>query len=184
MFHQYNQAWWLAGNRILQNYTDQLYLYSDIGSSKKLKILDRHLAKAHFSNIHHFRFSSFKKISRSLDEYLSPKLFELPLVSRKAFIESVIEQIIIIYGVQGQWKSLETILDDLIKFFSGVGVSLDKSIVIKSDSMLSSSRPKNQISSLPSKLNRQGHFRRIRVTTGNHCRGRKQGGSYQDSIFL
>ena len=42
-------------------------------------------------------------------------------------------------------KPLETFLDDLIKFFSGVGVSLDKSIVINSDSMLSSSRPKSQI---------------------------------------
>ena len=144
MFHQYNQAWWLAGNRILQNYIDQWYLYFGIDWSKKLKILDRHLAKARFSNIHHFRFSSFKKVSRSLDEYLSPKLFELPQLSWKAFIERVIELIIIIYGVQGQWKSLETILDDLIKFFSGVGVSLDKSIVIKSDSMLSSPRPKKR----------------------------------------
>ena len=69
---------------------------------------------------------------------------QIPPVPWKAFIERVIELIIIIYGVQGQLKSLETILDDLIKFFSGVGVSLDKSIVIKSDSMLSSPRPKNR----------------------------------------
>ena len=94
----------------------------------------------------------------------------LKIYTLTVFIEKEIREMIIIYDVQGQYKPLETFLDE-IKFFSGVGVSLDKSIVIKSDSMLASSRPKSQIKldplvQLPRKLNPHVELQltRIRVT--------------------
>jgi len=102
-------------------------------------------------------FSRLLRVSRRFYGHVANASFQSFLIFSKvcpvfwkAFVERVIERMIIIYGVQGRWNSLETILDDLIKFFSGVGVSLDKSIVTKSDSMLLSSRPKTDLE-LPSK---------------------------------
>ena len=74
-----------------------------------------------------------------------PYQFEIPSENILYSLKNELKKWLLFMVFKVNKKPLETFLDDLIKFFSGVGVSLDKSIVINSDSMLSSFRPKSQI---------------------------------------